>query len=342
MATSRASERARVLVTGATGFIGRHLSRRLSQAGRPVRALAHTSASRTRAGVDDVIVADLLDRDATHAAVQGCDIVVHLAHGEDRDAPQATRHLVDAAVTGGVQRFVHISSMSVHGPSPGPEAAHEETARIGRYGEEYCDSKAEEEEIVQAAATAGHLDAVILRPTVVYGPGSPFVELVLREARSGTVTLIDEGQGLCNAVYVEDVCDAIERSIVESGARGQAMFITADQAVTWSEFIRASAALVPGSPSFVSVSSQEALAWWAAHPPPSPRQRGLLGRVVGKLARTLSPPPAPPFPPPGRILRETVRVSFSNQKARALLGWQPGTDLAHGMAAIQRSREQAE
>lgn len=335
------AEPGRVLVTGATGFIGRHLCRRMSGDGVRLRALVRSNAARSRADGDEVVVADLMDRAATSSALRGCDAVVHLAHGEDRDAPQATRNLVDEATAAGVRRFVHISSMSVHGPAPGPETADEATARIGRYGEEYCDSKAEEEELVQAAVDAGRLDAVILRPTVVYGPRSPFVDLVLTEARSGVVTLIDEGRGLCNAVYVDDVCDAIALALVEPNAVGQAMFINADEAVTWRVFAEACAALVHPPPSFRSVSSEEALAWWAAHPPDSAERRGLLGRVVRRVARTLSPQEPPLFPRPGRIFRETVQVTFSNRKALALLGWRAGTSFADGMSAIRRWHEKS-
>ena len=275
------------------------------------------------------MAADLLIPGQAAQALQGCDSVVHLAHG-DR-GPEATRRLVDAAIAQRVSRFVHISTMSVHGPIPGPEAAHEDTARIGRYDHEYSDSKAEQEEIVQAAADRGDLAAVILRPTVVYGLGGHFESQVIQQARAGEVTLFDQGRGICNAVYVDDVCDAIDAALTRDEALGQAMFINADRAVTWGEFIRAFASLVEPAPRILDLPSAEAFAYWAAHPPV--KVDGLLPRVALKLKRLAGwRPPVAPWPPLGRVMRETFPVSFANDKAKRLLQWQPRVDFTQGAA----------
>lgn len=323
------------LITGASGFIGSRLSERFSgdaaQAHvRMVRSEASAAALRSRG--QRAAVADLLKPAQLQQALQGCDAVVHLAHG-DR-GPEATRTLVEAAVAARVRRFVHISSMSVHGPVPGPEAAHEDTARIGRYDHDYSDSKAEQEEIVQAAIDRGDLPAVILRPTVVYGPGSHFVRQVVEQARAGEVTMFDGGQGICNAVHVDDVCAAIEAALVRDEALGQAMFINADEPVSWGEFIRAFAGLVSPAPRFVDLSSAEALRYWAAHPPQP--QAGLLVRVARKLqALAHGPAPAAPWPPAGRVMRETFPISFANGKAKRLLAWSPAVSFEQGVASCR-------
>jgi nucleoside-diphosphate-sugar epimerase len=227
--------------------------------------------------------------------------------------------------------------MSVHGPAPAAEAAREATAVIGRYDDAYCNAKAEEEEIVQRAMDRGTLPAVILRPTVVYGPDSPFVKQVVAEARTGTVTVFDDGSGLCNAVYVDDVCSAIHAALVQQPAMGHAMFINADRAVTWREFIMTFANLVQPAPHVKNLSSTEALAWWAANPRAlaSP-SGGLLGRVTRKVANMVSAPVNPPFPPPGRVMRETVRVEFVNEQAKRLLDWSPKVSFAAGASATQQ------
>jgi nucleoside-diphosphate-sugar epimerase len=161
----------KTLVTGATGFIGTRLCELMYLSYRtPYRAGVRNfgrAARIARLGAD-MMPLDLLKPGTLAAALDGCDTVVHLAHGEDAEAPQATGNLIKACQKARIRRFVHVSSMSVHGPSPGPECASEASATIGRYGESYCDSKAEEEKVVQQAITRNNFPAVILRPTVVY------------------------------------------------------------------------------------------------------------------------------------------------------------------------------
>jgi nucleoside-diphosphate-sugar epimerase len=335
--TSSLARPGRCLITGAGGFIGARLCERFDEAGEQVYVPLLRNASRWPAHRPVPVVADLLALPRLRQALQGCDAVVHLAHG-DR-GPQATRNLVQAATAAGVKRFVHISTMSVHGPAPGPEAAREETAVIGRHDHEYSDSKAEQEEIVQAAHDRGDLPVVILRPTVVYGLGGHFEQQVIAQARSGVVTLFDGGSGVCNAVFVDDVCDAIDAALQRPQALGQAMFINADRAITWGEFIRTFAAMVEPAPRFDDLDAAEALAWWRAHPPLV--VKGLAGRVRLKLKRLAGwRPPVAPWPAEGRVLRETFPITFANEKAKRLLGWAPQVDFARG-AELTRAWLQA-
>jgi nucleoside-diphosphate-sugar epimerase len=328
--TSLDARPSRCLITGATGFIGSRLRERLDahgQQGYVAMARSAEAAAKLQAQGRASVVADLLLPGQAARALQGCDAVIHLAHG-DR-GPEATRRLVDAAIAQKLRRFVHISTMSVHGPAPGIEAAREETARVGRYDNDYSDSKAEQEEIVQAAIDRGDLAAVILRPTVVYGRGGHFEYQVIQQARRGEVTLFDDGQGVCNAVYVDDVCDAIEAALVRDEAVGQAMFINGDHSVSWGEFIRRFAALVEPPARFTNLSSAEAKRYWAEHPPEP--VGGLATRVLRKLKRLAGQqPPVAPWPPLGRVLRETFPITFTNDKAKRLLGWSPQVDFEQG------------
>jgi nucleoside-diphosphate-sugar epimerase len=321
----------RCLITGASGFIGTRLceifDERKLQSYVPLVRREETAAALSNHR-PHVAIGDLLNAQQLRRALTGCDSIIHLAHGHH--APLATRCLVDSAVKQGIRRFVHVSTMSVHGPVPGPEAARESTARIARYDHEYSDSKAEQEEIVQAAHDRGDLEAVILRPTVVYGPRSHFVMQVLEQARGGNVTLFGDGSGVCNAVYIDDVCDAIDAALVRSEAIGQAMFINANNAISWGEFIKAFASLVDPAPRFVSLSANEALDYWAAHPPA--KVGSLLGRVALKLKRMTGwRPPVAPWPALGRIQRETFPIFFTNDKAKQLLGWNPKVDFPRGV-----------
>ncbi len=321
---------ARCAVTGAGGFIGSRLMQRWRTQGRRddvalVRRAA--SAQPMRDAGQRVALADLLQPATLGPALQGCDAVVHLAHGDD--GPRATRHLLEALPRAGIRRLVHVSTMAVHGPAPGPEAAVEQTAVISRYGNDYCDSKAEQEELVQAAQRRGDIDCTILRPTIVYGPGSAFVSLVLDEARAGQVHLVDDGEGLCNAVYVDDVCAAVDAAL-QRPMTGEACFINGDDVVTWRRFIEAFVAGSGASPGYVALSAREALAWWQRQPSAVPP--GLPRRVLNKLRRLAGwRPPPPAYPPLGRIQRETLTVAFRNDKAKSLLGWAPRVGFDEGV-----------
>jgi nucleoside-diphosphate-sugar epimerase len=354
----------KILVTGATGFIGTRLCERLTLHYRlPYRALVRsfTRANRIARLNAEMVGGDLMAPNQIRAALEGCDTVVHLAHSEDRLAPRETANLLATCRAAGVKRFVHISSMSVHGPHPPPTAAREETATLGRYGEAYCDAKAKTE---QLAARSG-LPVVILRPTVVYGPYSPFVVGI---ATCRQLTLIDEGRWVCNAVYVDDVCDAIHAALTTETGLGRAFHINGDDEITWRDFNLAFAP--PGAP-LSSVSAEEAWRYWHAQRPTlrsnfralvrllaSPEfhrqlstvpalktaiswaKRSLAQRLTEEqkfaLKARLQPRrggggPAREWPNPGRLIRETCAVRFHNDLAKQVLGWKPAHDFADGV-----------
>jgi nucleoside-diphosphate-sugar epimerase len=273
----------KILVTGATGFIGSRLCERLAlHYHLPYRALVRsfTKATRIARMGADMVAGDLMDRNSLTAALEGCDAVVHLAHADDETAPRATRNLLTACLRARIRRFVYVSSMAVHGPAPGPECAHEETATIRRYGEAYPDSKAAQEELVREAVARHGFPAAILRPTIVYGPYGPFVTEVVRSARTGQVTLIDEGKWVCNAVYVDDVCDAIHAALWRDEALGKPCFVTADQPITWQDFVLGFARMVDPLPVSHSVSADEVRAHWASLRPTWRSNLSALGRLA--------------------------------------------------------------
>jgi nucleoside-diphosphate-sugar epimerase len=90
---------------------------------------------------------------------------------------------------------------------------------------------------------------------------------VIDSARRGEVSLINNGTGVCNTIYVDDVCDAIRAALTTEKALGQAFFITDDRAATWSEFILTFARMVEPPPSVRELTSQEILNHWAAQQP---------------------------------------------------------------------------
>lgn len=293
----------KILVTGSTGFIGSRFCELLSLEHRvPYRAMVRQFSRAARiARLDTELVAgDMLDAASLARAVEGCDVVVNFAHADDKTAKLQTSNLVDACVTAGVRRFVHISSMAVHGPSPDVPVVSESTAPIKRWNEAYSDAKAAAEAVVTAASKRGALETVVLRPTIVYGPYSFFVTPIVHDAKQGRISLIDGGRGVCNAVYVDDVCDAIMAAIDRDDVVGSAFLINGDDRITWHDFITTFAGYVEGEKTLHDHSRENITKYWDARRPRirdsiratvrligSPAFHAQLGTipVLGKLIR---------------------------------------------------------
>ena len=299
---------ARILVTGATGFIGSRLCELLSLEYRlPYRALVRDFARAVRIArlETELVAGDMADADSLARAVEGCDAVINLAHGDDRDAPRQTTLLVDACIRARVRRLVHISSMAVHGPSPDASVLTEDTASIRRWGEAYSDAKAAAEAVVVAAGKRGAIEATVLRPTIVYGPYSFFVTPIVHDARAGRISLIDGGQGLCNAVYVDDVCEAILAALERDDAVGGAYLINGDTRLTWREFITTFAGMVDGEKTIHDHSLEDIRAHWHAK---RPRARDSVTAAVRLAVSPDFHAQLGTIPPVGKLIRGTKEL----------------------------------
>jgi nucleoside-diphosphate-sugar epimerase len=360
----------KILITGATGFIGSRLCEKFSLHYQvPYRALVRNfgkAARIARLGCE-MVPGDLADRAGLMSALSGCDAVVHLAFDE---TSKGDKNLLAACRQTNIKQFVHVSSMAVHGPNPDPRCAREQTAVIGHYNESYSDSKARSEKLVHQAITEG-LPATILRPTVVYGPYSPFVTRVLRDAHNGSIGLIDEGAGVCNAVYVDDVCDAVWAALHSDKARGQALFVNADRATSWRDFNLTFANMIAPAPRVINFAARDVRAHWEAQRPSVrsnirslkqllassdfhdqlgtvPALRSAITWTKVNLKKVLSPGqvtalkgandtaagmlPSGSWPDRGRLVREDFHLEFSNELARSVLDWKPAYDFDKGAA----------
>jgi nucleoside-diphosphate-sugar epimerase len=298
----------KILVTGATGFIGSRLCELLSLAHRlPYRALVRDFSRAARiARLDtELVTGDMLDAGSLARAVDGCDVVVNLAHGDDQAAETQTARLVDICTRAKVRRFVHMSSMAVYGPSPKLPVITESTAPIERWGEAYSDAKASAEAVVRAAAKRGALSTVILRPTIVYGPYSFFVTPIVQDARQGRISLIDGGRGLCNAVYVDDVCESVVAGIFRDDAVGSIVQINGDTRITWRDFITTFADMVEGDKTVHDHSLDEIAAHWQAQ---RPRARDSVTAAIRLAASPAFHAQLGTIPPVGKLIRGTKEL----------------------------------
>jgi nucleoside-diphosphate-sugar epimerase len=203
----------KVLVTGATGFIGSQLVERLVADGRDVTAPARGEEKArfvSELGATPVI-GDLHDRAVLESAVDGADLVVHLAglvkaRGEAeflRVNREGTRVLVDVARRAGNVRFVLVSSLAAAGPSsPGRRRMADEPGQpVTAYGR----SKLAAEEVVRSSG----LPWTIVRPPMVYGPRDVEVFKLFKVVRRGFAPVFGDGSQELSAVYVADLVDAL-------------------------------------------------------------------------------------------------------------------------------------
>jgi predicted dehydrogenase/nucleoside-diphosphate-sugar epimerase len=237
-----------VLVTGASGFIGTRVAEVLHLGlGWKVRGLVHSPSGAARLArlPVEMVQGDLKSPADMARAVAGCDAVVHCAvgtaYGQRREifavTVGGTRNLAEAAREAGVKRFVHLSSIAVHGNDVRGDLDETTPIRPPR-GDDYSESKAKAEEVIRRAVRAG-LPAVMLRPGNVYGPFSKTFVVRPMEylARNGLV-LAGSADTPSNTVYVDNLVAAILRSLEAPAgvANGQAFTISDDDDSTWGDF----------------------------------------------------------------------------------------------------------
>ncbi len=324
------------LVTGASGFIGARIVSALRAAGRPVRvATTNIDSARARLPPDiAVVAADLSDAASLKRAVKGCALVFHVAHQFGRGGAakvniDGTRALAEAACAGKAERFVYFSSMAAYGP-PRDGPLTEESPPI-LDGDAYAQTKRACEKLLADMAPDG-LRHAVLQPTIVYGPrGAHWTQRIVDEVRRSRVALPAMGQGLCNAVYVDDVAAAAVLAATRSEAVGQTFLISGAAPVTWGEFYGAFARAADGK----GVEPMESAAFAAA----ARRRYGpnaFVGKVLRRLERQVGGPRGLAYPDPGAQGLYASKMDVSIDKARRLLGYAPTFDFAAGMVETER------
>jgi nucleoside-diphosphate-sugar epimerase len=218
------------LVTGATGFTGNHLARRLRETGSRVVAFVRpTSDARGlhQIGVESRVV-DICHPVAVKKNLSGVDTVFHLAaafrreHADPEEFQrvnvEATRNLLEASLELKVARFVHCSTVGVQGHIVDPPASEDHPFAPGDH---YQESKLKGELLALEYARQG-LDVTVVRPAGIYGPGDRrFLKLFLAIAKRRFV-MIGSGRTLYHMTYIDDLIDGFLLAASRLEAIGEA------------------------------------------------------------------------------------------------------------------------
>lgn len=317
------------VVTGATGMLGRHTVEELLQQGVAVRAFVRSGSDVSRlqrAGVE-LVYGSATDVEAMRRAVEGADLLFHLAayltvsapFGAGDESPlyqevniDFTEHLLAAALEHGLSRFIFASSNSVYAldaPVPTPEDA--PLQPISAYGR----SKLAAEARVQAYQLRG-LDTTIVRPTVIYGPGDRyFTPTALSLARLPLLPLVNGGQTLFDMVYARDVAHLMWRAACSAQATGRIYNAGAGYPTTLRQLVDAYRQLTGSGPRILAVT------------PAAARRFGGLGRpLVARLA-----PGAEAALTPEGVALMSQDMHLDMRHAAEGLGYQPQTGLVEGL-----------
>lgn len=320
------------LVTGASGFVGGALVRRLLAEGRRVRCLMRGPSPEWSAAGAELHEGGLHDRAAVARACAGVGTVFHVAARVGVWGPPAeffrtnvdgTQALLDAASAAAVARFVYTSSPSVV-YTGGDLAGVDESAPLCTAAPcPYPVSKAEAERRV-AAANGSTLRTVALRPHLVWGPGDRhLVPRVLARARAGRLRIVGAGENRVDLTHIENVVDAhllAEAALARPGspAAGRAYFVTNGEPVRlwpWIDDLLAAAGLPPVRR---RISLRRAVA---------------AGAVLETLWRALRLAGEPPMT---RFVAHELATDhwFSIEAARRDLGYVPRVSMAAGLRTL--------
>ena len=228
----------RVLVTGGTGFAGKALAVRLLELGHDVVVLDVKEGVRTeelRERGARVVLGSVADPAEVRRSVDGAQAVFHLAAAfrEVGVAPdhyrrvnvEGTENVLQESLRAGVSRFVYCSTVGVHGHVEAPPASEDAPIRPADY---YQQTKYDGEVATLRAVDRG-LDAVILRPAAIYGPGDPErFFLIYRRAARGTFPIFGSGRTLYHPLYIDHLTDAFVLALQPGVGTGQAYLIGDD------------------------------------------------------------------------------------------------------------------
>lgn len=330
----------RVLITGASGFIGAKVVERLIERGftniacfaRPSSRLERLQQVLGRCPAEsrpELVFGDLMSREDCAKAAAGAAVVYHLAAGQDKsfagafmNSALSTRNLIEAFLSNGKpRRFVNVSSFAVYSNlGLGRGALLDETAPLEDAPQERYDAygfgKLKQEELVREYGRDHQLPYVVLRPGTVYGPGKPDLTGRIGIDTFGFFIHIG-GSNMLPLSFVDNCADAIVLAGLVPGVDGEVFNVVDDQLLTSAQFLKAYRSRVAR---FFSLRLPYPLAYalcrlWETY---SVRSQGQLPPAFNRR----------------RCAADWKGNRYSNARLRSRLGWAPKVGIEEAMAAF--------
>jgi nucleoside-diphosphate-sugar epimerase len=305
----------KVFITGANGFIGRAFANYLKKSG--IESCGIDFVANPEA---DVIAADLFAVDKWRSLLEECDAVLHTAAVVSNALSEeetwrvnvlGTRMVLDAvSESKRTGRFVHLSSVAALGYEH--EGRMDEFMPLRACGQPYRDTKIASEHLVLNYHTSGKVDACIIRPADVYGPGSrPWVVLPIEEMKKKK--FIVPAEGMFGPVYVDDLIQGIYLALTKPAAAGQIFQLSGFGEVSNLEYFGHLANMV-GLKRVPSLSSKLAIVGTT-----------VFEKAVHLAGKTTEVNPLT------MIMLSRPSADYSHAKAKRLLGYKPTVTLNKGM-----------
>ena len=324
-------DRPTALVTGATGFLGEHLTAALVSRGYRVRAL-----SRRTSGLDaleqlgvEVVRGNLADQLSLVRAASGVGLVFHAAGRVSDWGPreaflranaEGTRNVVVACQRVGVRRLVHLSSLTVLGlPRDGRVISESTPIALPAAGDYYTESKLAGERSVKEAHGKDGLSTTVLRPGAIWGPGDPnVVPRIVRLLRRGAMPYVDGGRNLLGLSHVDNLVLGLILAAEAEAAAGQLYHVTDGAEITARDAIDAIADALG------VVRPRVSLPYWAV------LGAAALVEVTASVLRLSRPPPLTRYG--ARFVSCHARYDLG--KARRELGYEPVVSFREGVERL--------
>ena len=236
-----------ILVTGGTGFTGAALVLRLLEIGHSVTSLDYQPGicfNELEAKGAKLITGSITDAELVESAMKGIDSVFHLAAAfRELDVPNqhyynvnvgGTRHVLESALKNGVKKVVYCSTQGVHGHIDKPPGDEKSPIAPADY---YQETKYGGEVVVQGYIEKG-MNATIIRPTAIYGPGDPGRFLMIYKwAKKGFFPMFGDGRTFYHPAYIDNLVDAFLLSMDMEKGQGETYIIADEEYLSIQELV---------------------------------------------------------------------------------------------------------